>query len=168
MSLRASTETPPVAGPPGTPPAPPVSKRRLWLAIAIPPLAWALSELVGYILVSRSCEPGWNGLSAHGVNQPGVVLTTIAIVMALVSAGMLVVAAGSWRVLDDRRVPNDRATRASSGSELPLAAPLAAAPEWSRARFMAFAGIFVSALCGLGILFWSVPPFFLDVCNQVR
>lgn len=168
MSPRASTETPPVAGPPGNPPAPPVSKGRLWLGIATAPAAWALTELVGYMIVSRSCEPGRDGLGSYAVFQPGIVLTSIAICMAIVAAGALFLAAGSWRTLRDREAPNDRALRASSGAELPTAAPLAADPEWTRARFMAFAGIFVSALCGLGILFWSVPPFLLNVCNQVR
>ena len=168
MSPRASTETPPVAGPPGNPPAPPVSKGRLWLGIATAPAAWALTELVCYVLVSRSCEPGWNGLQAHGVEQPGVVLTTVAIVMTLVSLGALLLSAASLRTLRGREAPNDRAVRASSGSELPIAAPLAPDPQWTRARFMAFAGIFVSAVCGLGILVWSVPPFLLDICNQVR
>ena len=168
MSPRASTETPPVAGPPGNPPRPPVSKGRLWLGIALAPAAWALSELVGYVLVSRSCEPGWNGLSAHGVSRPGVVLTAIAIGMAIVSLGAFLLSAASWRAGRDRRPPNDRAVRASSGSELPEDAPLAPDPEWTRAEFMGFAGMFSSALCGLGILLWSVPSFLLDVCNQVR
>lgn len=150
------------------PPSPPVSKSRLWLGIAVAPLAWALSELVGYMLVSRSCEPGWNGLSAHGVRQPGVVLTTIAIVMAIVALAAFLLAAGSWRAVGRGVAPNDRATRAASGAELPEDVPLAPAPEWTRARFMAFAGMFTSALCGLGILFWSVPSFLVDVCNQVR
>ena len=168
MSPRVSTETPPVAGPPGTPPAPPVTKGRLWLGVATAPAAWVLTELVGYVIVSRSCEPGWNGLSAHGVNRPGVVLTAIAVAMVLVSLGALLVATGSWRALRDREAPNDRAMRASSGSELPEDAPLAADPRWTRASFMAFAGIFTSALCGLGILFWSVPSFLLNACSQVR
>lgn len=168
MSPRVSTETPPVAGPPGNPPRPPVAKARLWLGIATAPAAWALTELVGYVMVSRSCEPGWNGLDAHGVNQPGVVLTTITIVMVLVSLGALVLAAGSWRALRDRQAPNDRATRASSGSELPEDTPLAPDPAWTRASFMAFAGIFASALCGLGILFWSLPSFLVNTCSQVR
>jgi len=168
MCPRVSTETPPVAGPPGAPPRPPVSKGRLWLAIATAPAAWALTELVGYVMVSRSCEPGWNGLSAHGVTRPGVVLTTIALVMALVSLGAFLLAAGSWRALRDRTAPNDRALRASSGSQLPADTPLAPDPAWTRASFMAFAGMFASALCGLGILFWSVPSFLVNACSQVR
>lgn len=168
MSPRVSTETPPVAGPPGNPPRPPVGRGRLWLGIATAPAAWALTELVGYVLVSRSCEGGWNGLDAHGVNEPGVVLTTIAIVMALVSLGALLLAARSWRALRDRQAPNDRAVRASSGAQLPEDAPLAPDPAWTRASFMAFAGIFASALCGLGILFWSVPSFLVNTCSQVR
>lgn len=168
MSPRVSTDAPPAAGPPGTPPAPPVTKRQLWLGVVTAPAAWAVTELVGYVMVSRSCEPGWNGLSAHGVDRPGVVLTVIAIAMVLVSAGGLLLAAGSWRALRDREAPDDRAVRASSGSELPGEAPPAADPRWTRASFMAFAGIFTSALCGLGILFWSVPSFLLDACSQVR
>ena len=150
------------------PPAPPVTKGRLWLGIVTAPAAWAPTELVGYVMVSRSCEPGWNGLSAHGVTRPGVVLTAIAVVMVLVSLGALVVAAGSRRALRDREAPNDRAVRASSGSQLPEDAPLAPDPRWTRASFMAFAGIASSALCGLGILFWSVPSFLLNVCSQVH
>jgi len=145
-----------------------VSKGRLWAGVATAPAAWALSELVGYVLVSRSCEPGWNGLNAHGVSQPGTVLTAIAIVMTLVSVGALMLAVGSWRTLRDREAPDDRAVRASSGAELPDGAPPAADPSWTRARFMAFAGIFTSAICGLGLLFWSVPSFLLDTCSQVR
>ena len=168
MSPRASTDTPAVAAPPGTPPAPPVSKGRLWVGVATAPAAWALCELVGYVIVSRSCEPGRDGIGSYAVFQPGIVLTSIAISMTIVAVAALLVAMGSWRALREREAPDDRAVRASSGAELPDSAPPAADPSWTRARFMAFAGIFTSAICGLGILFWSVPSFLLNSCSQVR
>ena len=150
-----------------TPPAPPVGKGRLWLAIVLAPAAWALSELVGYMFVSRSCEPWRSDLSNNGLARPGLVLTVVAAVMVLVSIGALLLALGSWRTLQDRRAPSDEATRVESGAQAPEA-PTAVDPEWGRARFMAFAGIFASALCGLGILFWTMPSFLLNVCSQVR
>lgn len=166
MSPHTSTE--PVSPGAANPPAPPVSKGRLWLGVAAAPLAWALTELVGYVIVSRSCEHGRDGLHSMAAIRPGVVLTSIAVAMVLVSVGALLLSLASWRTLDSARAPDDRSTRIASSAETPEDAPAAPLSEWTRARFMAFAGIMVSALCGLGILFWSVPPFLLDVCNQVR
>ena len=166
MSRHTSTETvPPNAA---NPPAPPVSKGRLWLGVVAAPLAWALTELVGYVIVSRSCERGRDGLHSMAAVRPGVVLTSLAIVMAIVSLGALLLSVASWRTLDSARAPDDHSARIASSAETPEDAPAAPLSEWTRARFMAFAGIMVSALCGFGILFWSVPPFLLDVCNQVR
>ena len=166
MSRHTSTETvPPNAA---NPPAPPVSKGRLWLGVVAAPLAWALTELVGYVIVSRSCERGRDGLHSMAAVRPGVVLTSLAIVMALVSLGALLLSVASWRTLDSARAPDDHSARIASSAETPEDAPAAPLSQWTRARFMAFAGIMVSALCGFGILFWSVPPFLLDVCSQVR
>ena len=166
MSPHTSTDAVPPSA--ANPPAPPVSKGRLWLGVIAAPLAWALTELVGYVIVSRSCEFGRDGLHSMAALRPGVVLTSLAIVMALVSLGALLLSVGSWRTLDSARAPDDHSARIASSAETPEDAPAAPLSEWTRARFMAFAGIMVSALCGFGILFWSVPPFLLDVCNQVR
>jgi hypothetical protein len=127
-----------------------VSLTRLWFGLGAAPLAWLLVELVGYILVSQSCTPGQNGLGAYGVRHPGVALVILDLLMALIAVGGLAVACGMSRQLS--QVPPSEA----------------GAPAMGRARFMAFAGVLVSAVFLLGILFFGIPPAFVNTCSEVR
>lgn len=139
---------------------------RLWFGLLAAPAAWAVAELAGYVLVSRSCTPGPNGLEAYGVGRPGLALVALAALTALVAAAGLYTAYGSWRAVGAARPADDGAQQAASGSTEPWAH--AAAPPWGRARFMARAGIATSALFLLGIVLFGIPPALVDACSRVR
>jgi hypothetical protein len=131
---------------------PPVRLSRLWFGLAAAPLAWAVAELVGYVLAARDCGRWRTGLAAYAVPNAPVVVVAISLAMAALAAAGLAVALLNLRVIESGAAPSDERARV----------------EWSRARFMSFAGIIMSALLLLNIVFFALPPFLVNACSQVR
>lgn len=143
----------------------PVPLMRLWIGILAAPLAWSVAEIAGYIMVSRSCESGPNGLRAYGFESAGLALAIFAVAMVLIGAYGLYVAVDSTRRIP-RGDPGDLRTQIESGATNP--ADRGSAPEWGRTRFMAHAGLITSSLFLLGTLWFVVPTFLMNNCSQVR
>jgi hypothetical protein len=127
---------------------PPIGLRRLWFGVAAAPLAWMVAELAGYVLASRDCGRWQSGLAAHAVPNAPVIVTAISLAMAALAAAGLAVALGGLRTTDRVVPPSD--VRAG------------------RARFMSVAGVLVSALLLVGIVFFSLPPFLVNACSRAR
>jgi hypothetical protein len=126
----------------------PVGLPRLWFGLAAAPLAWMVAELAGYVLAARDCGRWRTGLAAYAVPNAPVVVTAISLAMAALAAAGLAVALGSLRTADRVVPPSD--VRAG------------------RARFMSVAGILVSALLLLNIVFFGLPPFLVNACSEAR
>jgi hypothetical protein len=130
---------------------PPVRLSRLWFGLAAAPVAWMVAELVGYVLAARDCGRWRTGLAAYAVPNAPVVVVAISLAMAALAAGGLAVALLNLRVIGDASPSDERAQL-----------------EWARARFMSLAGIIMSVLLLLNIVFFALPPFFLNACSEVR
>lgn len=127
---------------------PPVANSRLWAGVALAPAAWSVAELVGYVLVARACDRAQASAVAHA----GVTQAVVAVVLGVIAVAGLVIAVGNWRRVRD------------TGEIEQPGAP----PAWGRAHFMALGGVIASSLFVLGIVFFALPPLFMNSCNQVR
>jgi hypothetical protein len=128
--------------------APPVANARLWAGVLLAPAAWSVAELLGYFLVARACdrEP------AAGMAHAGITQGVVAIVLGIIAIVGLAIAISNLRRVGD-----------VGGREMP-GVPTAR----GRARFMALAGVVMSSLFVLGIVFFALPPLFVNWCNQAR
>lgn len=125
---------------------------RLWVGMLMAPAAWVVAGLAGYLLVSRSCEPGSNGLGLSGFREPATVLVYVAGVMLLLSIAGLLAAESSRRAGAAVHLEGESAHRHAGGMT----------------RFLAVAGIFTSALMVGGIVLFGVPAFLLQACVQAH
>jgi hypothetical protein len=127
---------------------PPVANARLWAGVLLAPAAWSVAELLGYVLVARACDRDF----PTGVAHAGITQDVVAIVLGIIAIVGLVIAISNLRAVGEVR-----------DSELPGVPTV-----WGRARFMALAGVVMSALFVLGIVFFALPPLFVNWCNQAR
>lgn len=127
------------------PPAP--GAAALWYGLLGAPAVWSLQLVVGYALVAVPCEvdPATRGTaSTTGVPEAAIAVSVVAFLLA---AGALSTAIRSWR-----------AAPAEEGTVLERAVR-------HRIAFMAFAGIFVSVLFTIGVVFATVGLFVLSPCR---
>ena len=134
--------------------------RQLWWGLAASPVAWVLTELVGYPMVARSCEPGARGVGTSGLTHPRAWMIGLTALLAVVALS------GLWTA-----IASVRATEPADGGSATDLAP-SSDREWSastgRARFMARAGVFVSAIFLGGTVLYALPSLIVNVCAQVR
>ena len=123
----------------------PVANARLWAGVVLAPVAWSVAELLGYVLVARECDSGTRSMMANA----GLTQDVVAIGLGIIAVIGLVIAVGNWRRVREPSAPNEP-------------------PAWGRAHFMALGGVIASALFVLGIVFFALPPLFLNACSQVR
>jgi hypothetical protein len=144
--------------------APPIGLRRLAVGVLLAPTAWALAELVGYIIGERSCEPPTNGLHWYGVANPTPVLLLLDLILVAIAALGLWTAYGSLVAIESEPAPSDRLTEVRSGAV--RARGRGIAPSFGRARFLAAMGVIGSGIFLLGIVWFAIAPLFLQVCRQ--
>ena len=128
--------------------APPVANARLWAGVLLAPAAWSVAELLGYFLVARACDRN----PPTGVAHAGITQDVVAVVLGIIAIVGLVIAIANLRSVGDvgdREMPGVPAVQ-------------------GRARFMSLAGVVMSALFVLGIVFFALPPLFVNWCNQAR
>jgi hypothetical protein len=118
---------------------------RLWFGVGAAPVAWSVTELVGYAMVARSCERGWHGPVASGFDNPRPWMIGLTVLLAIVAAS------GLWTAVTNVRATTEAAETAAS-----------------RAWFMAVAGVFVSSLFLAGIVLFGIPSLIVNACAQVR
>lgn len=129
------------------PPAP--GPAALWYGLLGAPAVWSLQLVVGYALVAVPCEvdPASRGTaSATGVPGAAIAVSAVAFLLA---AWALSTAIRSWRA-----APAEE----RGGTVLERAVR-------HRIAFMAFAGIFVSVLFTIGVVFATVGLFVLSPCR---
>jgi hypothetical protein len=126
-----------------------VPTRRLWFGIFGGPAAWALQTIVDYGLVSHFCFPGDTPRRAptfDALRATGIAVSVIVVVVTLLA---LAAAVGSWR-----------ATRHGHDAEHH---ELLEVGE-GRARFMAFAGVLLSAVFLFAVLMNALPLITNAMC----
>lgn len=124
--------------------------RSVWLGLTLAPIAWTVQGLAGWWISSRACAgdvAAWGSLEAGGVRAILLLLSAVALGVALVGLSLAV------------RMSRARPT------VTPLATPLSD-PE--RVRFMAMAGVRVSAFFTLGIVFAGLAVGTVSVCELIR
>ena len=127
---------------------PPVANVRLWAGVLLAPAAWTVAELLGYFLVARACDRD----PPSGVAHAGITQDVVAVLLGVIAVAGLVLAISNLRSVGDvgdREMPGVPTAR-------------------GRARFMSLAGVVMSSLFVLGIVFFALPPLFVNWCNQAR
>ena len=123
---------------------------RIWFGIIGAPAAFSIEELLGWLLSSGTCPrgspEGYGGFPVLANSRP--ILLVIAAVALLVSLGALVVGVTEWRRSRDPGITSIRGTL--------------------RPDFLAAAAMLVSFVFTLGVLWMSVPVFWLPQCEVVR
>jgi hypothetical protein len=123
--------------------AEPDRSRRLWLGVLLAPAAWMVAEGVGYVLVSRLCEPASRLASSTADTHAKIAQAVVCGLCLLIAVAGLFVAIENWREV-----------RAATG------------PREGRMMFMAVGGAFTSAVFAMGIVMFAAPSFIVNVCNQ--
>jgi hypothetical protein len=131
------------------PAARPVTPAALWFGLFGAPVAWSLQLLASYSLVAHGCYPDAEPMAMPVV--PG--LRTLVLGTGAAALAVALLAGGSaWR--------SWRATQHGDGGQ----EALLEAGE-GRTRFMAVAGMLLSAVFVLGILMNVVPLLLLRPCG---
>ena len=144
----------------------------LWGAILVPPVAWSLHLVLGYLLVTLTCLANWSALvfavTLHGLTLLLAVATVASAVIAWRTgrAAPPAAVAGSDAASGRSRAA---ATASAAFSESTSAAAAPALPDRAaaleRRAFMVHAAILLSALFLLLILAGAVPTFFVPPCS---
>jgi hypothetical protein len=135
----------PLASAPSTAALP--SRRRLWFGLVAGPAAWALHEMLSYAVAGQACTDGVARLGPLGEGGVRALLVVIAVgAVAAALAGMMV----SWR--------NLRALRSAPETS----------PSRGRMHLMALAGVLVSVMALVGLLYAGLPTLLVDLCVRTR
>jgi hypothetical protein len=144
----------------------PLSTRRLWAGLWLAPLAWAAAGLLAYMVVSRSCEAGPNGLHLYGVDRPALAQALMAVVLGLGALWSLRLSYVNWRRMEASAPPSDLEVERDAGARDPRAHGIS--PAWGRTQFVSFAGLLASSLFILGLAYVILPTFLVNPCVQAH
>lgn len=126
-----------------------VSSRRLWYGVSAAMGAWIVHGLASFVIADAACSGGhvapWARFSRGGLQALLIALTLVALAVA-VSGG--VVAWRTWRALATARFDDTQA--------------------WGRGEFMALAGIFISTMFSIGIVWGGLAPILTGLCEATR
>lgn len=122
----------------------------LWFGLSGAPAVWSIQLMVNYATVAHSCYPRAVPLSTSIF---GALWATVLAVNLLTLAGAL--AAGGTALWTWHRTKSEKEGRKEALLEV----------GEGRTRFMAFAGILVSALFLIGILFNAATLFVIPPCT---
>ena len=114
----------------------------LWVGILVPPAAWSVHLLLGYLLVTVACAGSWSELVLD------LLLHGLTLVLGVVTIGSAVVA---WRAGQAEGEPG-----------------AASAEARERRAFMAHVGTSLGALFLLLILAGDIPNFVVSPCGYGR
>lgn len=133
---------------------------RLWWGVAASPVAWVLTELVGYPIVARSCEPATSAQGMQGLAHPRAWMVGLTILLVVFAVS------GLWTAWTNVRATSQVAIEAPEARSHIVTGDRSA--PWGRARFMAVAGVFVSSIFLVGTVLYAIPSLIVNVCAQVR
>jgi hypothetical protein len=116
------------------------ARKRLWLAITIPPVVWAAQGLFGWFVSSHAC-PGSSMAWSYGAARWAVAIATVLALAVTVAA--LAIAVGDYRSLPRHR-------------------------DVERARYLSMVGLAVTCSLTLGVIFAGLSAAFLSGCGEMR
>lgn len=126
-----------------------VSQRRLWFGTAGPMTAWILHGISSFVISDAACAGGhvasWASFSIRGLQA---ILIGITVVALSVSVGGGLVAYGAWRSLSAAELHRD--------------------PARARGEFLAAAGVFISIIFSLAIIWAGLAPLLTGLCEATR
>lgn len=126
-----------------------LSPVRLWYGFSAAAAAWALEGAIGVIVSAQFCPadlPHW-GLVSQGSVRLALGIITIILLAIAVSAG--VISLRNWRTLAGQ-------------------CEFAHAEGISREGFMSIAGIFISTVFAIAIIWSGIPIIMLSECMRAR
>ena len=126
-----------------------VSRKRLWFGFVAAAAAWILAGLLNIFLAWQACMGGEAGSFWFTQTGMRVVLGVITFGLLAVAVIAGVVSYQNWRALSDRRELLDAEAR-------------------ERQEFMALFGMIVSVSLGVGIAWFSIPIYVLQMCVRYR
>jgi hypothetical protein len=127
----------------------PVPSRRLWFGFATSAIAWVMLGCLDLCINWRACTHQED----YGIPNPHpevrFLISGLAIFLLIVALTAGITSYRNWR-------------------ELSVQSDILDAEAVERREFMAVLGVIVSITMGMGILWLSIPPFFLDICWRSR
>jgi len=128
--------------------APAVSQKRLWYTTTAAGIAWIVQGLSGFVIADAACE---HGIIIWSIGAGGV----IAILIAIGVIGLCIAISGGWIGYRTWR-------------DLSRARELIHAEGRGRGEFMALAGVFISTIFAIGIIWATLIPIIVGPCLVVR
>lgn len=126
-----------------------VPSRRLWFGLAASAVAWVLLGCLDICINWRACTHQLD----YGIPSPHpqvrMLISALALVLLLVAITAGITSYRNWRALSVHK-------------------DILATDAVERREFIAVIGVIVSVTMGAGILWLSIPPFFLDICWRSR
>jgi hypothetical protein len=126
-----------------------ISPVRLWFGLVASAIAWALLGLIDILITWRACVH--QEQSGYASEHPGAralyIIAAIILLCMVMSAGTI--SYRNWRALSQQR-------------------EILQATATERREFMALLGVFVSITLGMGVLWLSIPPLWLEFCVRVK
>jgi hypothetical protein len=132
-----------------------VALAALWFGLFAAPATWSIQEVVSYAIAAHSCYPGMIPRTTptfRGMWTLELVIGIVALVVAIV-AGLIAVR--SWRATRPAHAPPKEGSQVETG----------AAAGAGRAGFMALAGMLLSAMFFIAIVFNVVGLFLVPHCG---
>lgn len=126
-----------------------VPPRRLWFGFATSAIAWVMLGCLDLCINWRACthQEDYGAPAAHPEVRVLISALGLALLIVAVTAGFT--SYRNWRALSAHSaILNTDAVE--------------------RREFMAVLGVIVSVTMGMGILWLSIPPLFLDICWRSR
>jgi hypothetical protein len=114
------------------------ARRRLWLAVSIPPAAWAVQGLLGWFIASHAC-PGTSKPWSLGAARIAIIVVTVLALATSIPA--LISSARRYRAQEQQ-------------------------PE--RVHYLSMVGLVVGAALTLGLLLAGLPAIVVHACGEMR
>jgi hypothetical protein len=126
-----------------------ISPGRLWFGLAASAVAWASLGCIDVLITWRACvhhdQPDYG--SPHPWARALYIVVAVILFCTVLIAGTM--SYRNWRALSQQR-------------------EILQASATERREFMALLGVFVSITLGMGVLWLSIPPLWLEFCVRAK
>lgn len=127
-----------------------ISPRKLWFGCITSAVAWASLGCLDILITWRACQHQENfGLAGGAHPYIRLLYGLFAVALLIVSIWSGVTSYRNWRQLSAQKNFME-----SHGVE--------------RREFMAVLGVIITVTLGMGIVWFALPPIFLDICWRAR
>jgi len=122
--------------------------RRLWFGLVASALAWLTLGAVDLLVVWNQCahQQQYSGEGSYTACR--ILLSAVSIVLLLVAIAGGITSYNSWRKLSRQHLLETIAT--------------------DRREFMALLGVIISITLGVGIVWLSIPPLLIQLCERAK